>query len=78
MPGFLLVRRTTPDEGLDGIYRIEMEITRLSGDVASWKRLNTTFLTVLRKRFLVWRTVSEQMRKDYLEAGKQLTDVDSP
>jgi hypothetical protein len=70
--------RTTPDEGLDGIYRIEMEITRLSGDVASWKRLNTTFLTVLRKRFLVWRTVSEQMRKDYLEAGKQLTDVDSP
>ena len=65
--------RTTPDEELDGIYRIEMEITRVSGDVASWKRLNTTFLNVLRKRFLVWRTVPDEMRQKYLEAGKGMT-----
>jgi hypothetical protein len=67
--------RTTPDAELDGIYRIEMEITRISGDVASWKRLNTTFLNVLRKRFLVWRTVSQQMREEYLVQGRQLVEA---
>ena len=40
-----------PTEEIDGIYRIEINIQRLSGDVANWKRLNVGFLNVLRKRF---------------------------
>ena len=48
--------------GEHGIYRIETELTRVSGDVASWRRMNRSFLSVLRKRFLVWRTLSSEMR----------------
>ena len=38
--------------GEHNIYKIEVVINRLSGDVASWKRINRGFLNVLRKRFL--------------------------
>ena len=62
--------RTTPSDDLEGVYRIEMEIHRISGDVASWKRLNTKFLGVLRKRFLVWRTVSDEVRAEYQAEGR--------
>ena len=47
------------------IYKIEMHIERLSGDVASWQRMNRNFLTVLRKRFLVWRTLPTGIREEY-------------
>jgi hypothetical protein len=62
--------RTTPTHDLEGVYRIVMEIRRVSGDVASWKRLNTNFLGVLRKRFLVWRTVSDEVRAEYQAEGR--------
>ena len=59
----------SPTEDIEGIYRIEINITRLSGDVASWKRLNVGFLNVLRKRFLVWRTITPEMRAEYVAIG---------
>jgi hypothetical protein len=62
--------RTTPTHELEGVYRIEIEIRRVSGDTASWKRLNTNFLGVLRKRFLVWRTVSDEVRAEYQAEGR--------
>jgi len=58
--------------GKYNIYRIEVHIHRLSGEVASWKRLNRGFLSSLRKRFLVWRTVSPDMKQQYTAEGKQL------
>jgi len=64
--------RTTPTEDMPGIYRIEMHLERISGDVASWKRLNTSFLHVLRKRFLVWRTIPQEVRQTYREQGEEL------
>ena len=64
--------RTLPTEDMPGIYRIEMHLQRVSGDVASWKRLNTSFLSVLRKRFLVWRTIPAEVRGEYLVAGERL------
>ncbi|MEE2659879.1 MAG: FtsX-like permease family protein [Candidatus Latescibacterota bacterium] len=70
--------RTMPSEDLNGVYRVEMEIYRVSGDVASWRRLNTTFLNVLRKRFLVWRTVSDEVRQEYLDEGAQLVQAEVP
>ncbi|MEE3234452.1 MAG: FtsX-like permease family protein [Candidatus Latescibacterota bacterium] len=66
----------SPTEDIDGIYRIEINITRLSGDVASWKRLNVGFLNVLRKRFLVWRTITPEMRADYVAMGGEM-DIQS-
>jgi len=64
--------RTLPSEEIDGIYRIEILLERVSGDVASWQRLNTRFLSVLRKRFLVWRTIPLEMRAEYVAVGEQL------
>ena len=54
------------------IYRIEVEINRLSGDVASWKRINRGFLNALRKRFLVWRTIPGELKHNYAEEGRQI------
>jgi len=54
------------------IYRIEMHIHRLSGDVASWKRINRGFLNVLRKRFLVWRTIPPEIRRQYAATGEEM------
>lgn len=68
--------RSLPSE-ISGVYRIEIEIHRVSGDVASWKRLNSGFLNVLRKRFLVWRTISGHLREEYLKEGRLLSDRSS-
>ncbi|MGB1719524.1 MAG: ABC transporter permease, partial [Candidatus Latescibacterota bacterium] len=64
--------RMLPTEDIAGIYQIEMQLERVSGDVASWKRLNTSFLNVLRKRFLVWRTIPQDMRQEYRQQGEDL------
>lgn len=59
-------------EGEHNIYRIEVVINRLSGDVASWKRINRGFLNALRKRFLVWRTIPLDLKHNYAEEGTQI------
>ncbi|MCZ6631912.1 MAG: M28 family peptidase [bacterium] len=58
--------------GEHNIYKIEVIINRLSGDVASWKRINRGFLNVLRKRFLVWRTIPGELRVQYADEGQQM------
>ncbi len=58
--------------GEHNIYKIEVIINRLSGDVASWKRINRGFLNVLRKRFLVWRTIPGEVKFTYAEDGKKI------
>ena len=62
-----LLALPTEDEG---ITRIELKITRLSGEVSSWKRLNRGFLTLMRKQFLIWRTVPMTVKDEYREEGK--------
>ncbi len=63
------------------IYRIDMTIHRLSGDVDSWQRINRGFMNVMRKRFLVWRTITPDIKDGYRErgrrifAGEDMTDV---
>jgi len=59
------------------IYRIEVIINRLSGDVASWKRINRGFLNALRKRFLVWRTIPGELKQSYAEEGRQILSGDT-
>lgn len=61
------VRLLATPTGEHRIYKIETHIERLSGDVASWQRMNRKFLNVLRKRFLVWRTLSPAIRQEYRE-----------
>jgi hypothetical protein len=35
--------------------------------MASWQRMNRSFLGVLRKRFLVWRTLPADIHEGYLD-----------
>jgi hypothetical protein len=53
------------------IYEIHLEIRRLSGEVNNWVRLNRRFLDIIRKQFLIWRTVSPEVKNEYREQGEK-------
>jgi len=55
--------------GEHNIYKIQVNLTRLTGDRDSWIRVNRSFLDVLRKRFLVWRTISTSIREEFKQDG---------
>ena len=61
--------RALPTED-EGITRIEMRITRKSGEFSNWLRLNRGFLTLMRKQFLIWRTVSPDVKEEYRLEGE--------
>ena len=67
------VRMSAIPTGEHNVYRVAVAIHRLSGDVASWKRLNRGFLNVLRKRFLVWRTIPAGAKEEYVREGRNVT-----
>jgi hypothetical protein len=54
------------------IYEVQVILQRLSGDDASWYRMNRTFLTELRKQFLQWRSLTPQRMLDYVQESKKL------
>ncbi|MBM4045939.1 MAG: ABC transporter permease, partial [Planctomycetes bacterium] len=63
------VRLDAIPTGEHNVYRIEVNLQRVSGDVASWRRINRGFLNVLRKRFLVWRTIPPGEKLNYRTTG---------
>ena len=63
-----------PAENEQDLYAVWVDIHRESGDVASWQRINRRFLSVLRKRFLVWRTLPQDLKNDYAVAGRETTE----
>ena len=54
------------------IYEVQVVLQRLSGDDGSWRRMNRTFLTELRKQFLQWRSLSQQRMLEYVSESKRL------
>ena len=58
------------------IYEVDVQLARLSGDDASWYRMNRPFLTELRRQFLQWRTLSPQRMAEYVEASRSLFDTE--
>ena len=64
--------KATPAEKEQGLYAVWVRIYRESGDVDSWQRLNRRFLNVLRKQFLVWRTVSQEVKQVYAVVGREM------
>lgn len=54
-----------------GIYSLDLEILRSSGDPENWIAVNRRFLEVLRKQFLTWRTLGPEQRRQYLEEAKE-------
>lgn len=59
-----------PAEQERDLYAVWVDIHRESGDVDSWQRLNRRFLNVLRKQFLVWRTVDQEVKQVYADEGR--------
>jgi hypothetical protein len=57
--------KTVPTD-LEDVYEVVLMIHRVSGDVSNWKRVNRRFLNIIRRQFLIWRTLSEQQRMRYL------------
>ena len=60
--------------GEHDIYTMSLMIDRLSGDAASWKRVNQNFMNSLRKQFLIWRTVTAEDKVRYAEKGRGLLE----
>lgn len=74
----LLDLRTTPTEEGE-VYEVVIHLHREAGDISSWKKTNWLFLNVIRKQFLIWRTLSPGSRRAYerraenLLAGREAT-----
>lgn len=56
-------------EGIGDESSADLIITRLSGDQASWRRVNGRFLKGIRKQFLIWRSLGDQSRARYQRAA---------
>jgi len=57
--------RTEPTS-MEDVFEVKLRITRESGDISNWKRVNRRFLNTLRKQFLIWRTLKVSEREKYL------------
>ena len=64
--------RAAPAETEHSLYSVWVEIHRESGDSESWQRLNRRFLNTLRKQFLIWRTVDQDVKESYGAEGRDL------
>ncbi len=66
-----VVIRALP-EAEHGIFQIQLDIQRLSGEDASWRRVNQRFMNVIRKQFLIWRTVDAEAKESYRDQAQAL------
>ena len=66
-----VVIRALP-EAEHNIYSISLDIRRLSGEDASWRRVNQRFMNVIRKQFLIWRTVDAEAKDSYRRQGEEI------
>ena len=56
------------------IYSVALTLRRLSGEDASWRRVNQRFMNVIRKQFLIWRTVDTEAKESYLQQGSEILE----
>ena len=59
-------------EAEHNIYVIKLHIRRINGEDSSWRRVNQRFINVIRKQFLIWRTVDPEAKADYAAQGEQM------
>ena len=63
--------RTEPT-GEYSIYELTIAIHREAGDTSSWKKTNWLFLNIIRKQFLIWRTVPVEQKERYAQRALAL------
>ncbi len=54
----------------EGVYRIHVQIRRASGSVATWHKLNRSFLGSLRRQLLGWRKLLTERILAYIDQGQ--------
>ncbi|MGB9620409.1 MAG: hypothetical protein ACPL7K_08360, partial [Armatimonadota bacterium] len=65
-----MVTLQTLPTAMEDVFEVKLRITRESGDISNWKRVNRRFLNTLRKQFLIWRTLRASDREKYLIAAR--------
>ncbi len=71
---------TAPTEDAE-IFQIRCVIRRESGDEASWIRVTRNFINLLRKQYLLWRTLPSPVKGEFgargraILAGEELADT---
>jgi len=53
-------------------YEVRILLRLASGEVASWKRINRRFLNVIRKEFLIWRTLPPDLKEEFIQRGREM------
>jgi hypothetical protein len=66
------VRFEARPTGEHNFYALTVGIGRISGDAASWVRVNQGFVNALRKQFLIWRTVAPEDRDTFKQKGLKM------
>lgn len=61
---------TTPTE-VEDVFEVIVYLTRVSGDVSNWKRVNRRYLNTVRKQFLIWRTLKQADRDRYITEARE-------
>jgi hypothetical protein len=56
--------RTEPS-AIEGIDRVHVDMTRLSGSPAIWRRSSKVFVHDLRAQFILWRTIPDEASEHY-------------
>jgi len=67
---------TTPVPKEKGLFGMSLLVTRESGDMPSWTRVNRRFVNFLRKQFLVWRALTPAERRQFIARGRKMFSVD--
>ena len=55
-----------PSEENDGFLEIHVFMVRETGEANAWKRINKAFINALRKQLLVWRSLDDNTRNEYV------------
>jgi hypothetical protein len=63
---------------VENISGIELFIERISGPVAFWERLNLGFMLEMRKQFLIWQTLKEDLLQEHVETARQVVQEMDP
>jgi len=58
--------------GEQEVSEISLRLTREAGDISSWVKTNSLFLSALRKQFLIWRTVQPSQKAEYANRGVEI------
>jgi hypothetical protein len=62
---------TAGPSNIPEVCEIHVKAERLSGPPGSWRRSNTLFMMGLRRQFLLWRTLDEDLMDHYLTVAEQ-------